>query len=53
MNPTLDHLVVAAIVLGAALFFAMRFVRRQGKNCGGGCCGSSKINRREAVPRRK
>jgi len=43
MNPTLDHLTVAAIVLGAAFFFAMRFVRRKGKNCGGDCCGASKF----------
>ena len=53
MNPTLDHLAVAAIVLGAAVFFAMRFIRRRGKNCGAGCCGSSRMNRRDVEPRRR
>ncbi|MEI8342302.1 MAG: FeoB-associated Cys-rich membrane protein [Verrucomicrobiota bacterium] len=44
MNPNIDHFMVAAIVLGAAVFFAMRFFRRKGKACGGGCCSGTKSN---------
>jgi hypothetical protein len=45
MNPLLDQIAVAAIVVGALAFFVVRFLRRRagGKNCGSGCgCSSSK-----------
>lgn len=38
MNPLLDHLLVAAIVLAALLYFVKRhLVRRPGKSCSSGC----------------
>ena len=47
MNPLIDHLLVAAIVLGALGFFARRFFRRSGKSCGSDCgCGTAKIKPR-------
>jgi hypothetical protein len=47
MNPYFDQFAVAAIVGGALSFFIVRFLRRRagGKNCGGGCCGTSKAKR--------
>lgn len=46
MNPTLDQLLVAALILGALGFFVVRFLRRRasGKACGSDCCGTSKPN---------
>jgi hypothetical protein len=39
MNPTLDHAIVAAIVMGAFGYFLARFVRRRraGKACASDC----------------
>jgi hypothetical protein len=38
MNPLLDQLAVAAVILGAIAFFMVRFVRNRRKNsCGSGC----------------
>lgn len=38
MNPLLDQLAVAAVILGALAFFAVRFIRSRRKNsCGSGC----------------
>jgi hypothetical protein len=44
MNPLLDQIAVAVIVGGALAYFIVRFLRKRagGKDCGGGCCGSSK-----------
>lgn len=44
MNPLVDHIAVAVIVLGALVFFARRFIfRRSGKSCDAGCgCSASK-----------
>jgi hypothetical protein len=45
MNPSLDHLLVAAIVLAAAFFLLRRFLpsRKKGKpGCGSDCgCGTT------------
>lgn len=51
MNPTLEHAIIAAAVLGAAGYLLSRFAikRRSGKGCDAGCgCGSPK----KAAPRR-
>jgi hypothetical protein len=48
MNPLLDHLAVAAIVLGALAFFVRRFLpkRAGGKSCGSDCgCGTAKAGK--------
>ncbi len=48
MNPLLDQLAVAALIVGAAAFFVIRFLRKRaaGKNCGGDCgCGTSKAGK--------
>lgn len=44
MNRLVDHIAVAAIVLGALLFFSRRFIfRRSRKSCDSGCgCSVSK-----------
>jgi hypothetical protein len=44
MNPLLDHLLVASLIAGALLYFAIGFVRRRasGKACGSGCCTTAK-----------
>lgn len=44
MNPLLDHLLVATIVLAALLYFVKRhLLRRPGKSCGPGCgCGATR-----------
>jgi hypothetical protein len=44
MNPALDQLLVAALLLGALGFFLVRFLRKRssGKACGGDCCGTTK-----------
>ena len=46
MNPTLDQVLVAALILGALGFFLTRFLRKRsaGKACGGDCCGTTKSN---------
>jgi hypothetical protein len=36
MNPLVDQLIVAVLILGALAFFGLRFVRR-GKGCGSDC----------------
>lgn len=43
MNPLLDNILVAALVLGALGFFAARFFRKKGKGCDSGCgCATDK-----------
>lgn len=43
MNPVLDQLLVAALVLGAAAFLVVRHLRRRsGKSCGSDCCPPNK-----------
>ena len=45
MTPLLDQLAVAAIIGGALVFFAVRFLRKRagGKSCDSGCgCGIAK-----------
>ena len=47
MNPLLDNILVAALVLGALGFFATRFFRKKGKGCESGCgCGSAAEKRK-------
>ena len=43
MNPALDQLLVAALVLGAVAFFVVRFLRKRasGKSCGDCGCKAS------------
>lgn len=42
MSPTLDTILVAALVLGALAFFALRFLRKK-KSCASGCgCATAK-----------
>lgn len=43
MSPTLDQILVAALVLGAVAFFVVRFLRQRatGKSCGDCGCKSS------------
>jgi hypothetical protein len=44
MNPLLDQLAVAAVVISAAAYFVVRFLRKRaaGKSCGGDCgCGTA------------
>ena len=36
MNPLVDQLLVAALILGALAFFGVRYFRR-GKGCGSDC----------------
>ncbi len=38
MNPLLDQLAVAALILGALAFFARRLLRRKRTACSTGCC---------------
>jgi len=48
LNPLLDQLAVAAIVVGALAFFALRILRKRagGKNCGNDCgCGTAKTGK--------
>ncbi|MGC3989331.1 MAG: FeoB-associated Cys-rich membrane protein [Chthoniobacteraceae bacterium] len=44
MNPNLDHLLVSALIIGAAFFLFRRFFpgkKAAKKGCGSGCgCGS-------------
>jgi len=44
MNPLIDQLLVAALVLGAGAFFVVRYLRKRasGKACGGDCCPTQK-----------
>ncbi len=45
MNPWLDQIAVGVIVSGALGFFVLRFFRnrkRNGGDCGGGCCAVKK-----------
>ncbi len=44
MNPALDQLLVAALILGALGFFLTRFLRKRssGKACGSDCGGTTK-----------
>ena len=54
MNPLLDQLAVAAIIVGAIAYFAVGFFRKRagGKSCGGGCgCGVEKPARTESGKR--
>jgi hypothetical protein len=37
MNPLLDQIAVAAIIVGALAYFAARFFRRGKKGCDSGC----------------
>ena len=41
MNPLLDQLAVAAVILGAISFFAVRFLRNRRKDSCGSSCGCS------------
>jgi hypothetical protein len=52
MNPALDQLLVAALILGAVTFFAFR-LRRLGKSCGSDCGTPGKPSHRpwENAPR--
>jgi len=51
MNPLLDQILVAALVLAALAYLAARFLRRKGKNCGGDCCGAA--HKPSIEPRRR
>ncbi len=45
MNPILDQILVAGLVIGAAAFFVVRFLRRRasGKACASDCgCSATK-----------
>ena len=53
MNPTIDHLIVAAAIAGAVVFFVIRFLRRRGKNCGGDCCGMSQTGRADKLAKKR
>ena len=48
MNPLVDQLLVAALILGALGYFATRFFRRRstGKGCGSDCGCSGKAERK-------
>ena len=47
MNPLLDQLLVALLILAAIAFFVIRAVRRRGKpGCDAGCgCSATKIQK--------
>ncbi|MEA3212160.1 MAG: hypothetical protein QOE70_5217 [Chthoniobacter sp.] len=51
MNPLLDQLLVALIVLGAIAYFGRLLLRRRagGKGCGGGC-GCSEAKAEKTLP---
>jgi hypothetical protein len=53
MNPALDQLLVAALILGAVTFFAFR-LRRLRKSCGSDCGTPGKPSHRpwENAPRK-
>jgi hypothetical protein len=40
MNPLLDQILVALLVLGALGFFVRRYLRRKSGACGSDCCGT-------------
>jgi hypothetical protein len=48
MNPLLDQIAVAAVILGALAYFVVRTLRKRasGKSCGSDCgCGVTKSPR--------
>ena len=48
MNPLLDQIAVAAVILGALAYFVVRALRKRasGKSCGSDCgCSATKPNR--------
>jgi hypothetical protein len=48
MNPLVDQLAVAAVIVAALAFLIVRSLRKKaaGKNCGGDCgCGAAKTGK--------
>jgi hypothetical protein len=50
MNPHIQQILVAAIILGALLFFALKILRRRKRGSGCGDCGCGTAGNKPKPP---